>query len=78
MGKHSSTTPLGRGWQGAQGRAAAWWMNKADGEQREACSGSEAEEIMFILQTSFTWVIHVYITHKIYELRSDARKKKKK
>ena len=45
VGKQSSTTHLGRGWWGAQGRAAAWWMNKADGEEREACSGREAEEV---------------------------------
>ena len=63
VGKQSSTTHLGRGWWGAQGRAAAWWMNKADGEEREACSGRGG---VFILQTGFIWVVHVCITHKIY------------
>ena len=48
---------------GTRGRAAAWWMSKADGAEREACSGRGD---VFILQTSFTWVIHVCITHKIY------------
>lgn len=63
MGKHSSTTHLGRGWWGTRGRAAAWWMSKADGAEREACSGRGD---VFILQTSFMWVIRVCITHKIY------------
>lgn len=51
MGNTSSTTPLVEGGRGHK-EELPWWMNGQMGKRREACSGSEAEEICLFYKTS--------------------------